>query len=135
MEELEKNFGQEGLQEDSLEKLLQNKSSRLQTHLEVISTEIHHRFQIRDRNLGRIEVDKLAVTNLLLHFDPNYGVGVARDPGLNSSLYRGYFDLNRELRQQEVDCWRDVAHVMREFLVAWDSYQEAKSRASFLKIR
>ena len=50
-----------------------------------------------------------------------------------SALYQQMFNLGAERRAQDVDCWRDVVHVMRDFLYAWEAHETAKSRAILLQ--
>jgi hypothetical protein len=40
--------------------------------------------------------------------------------------------LEAQRRDQDVQCWRDVVLVMRDFLDTWDAHEQAKDRSIFL---
>ena len=41
--------------------------------------------------------------------------------------------LEKERRTEDVECWRDVVMVMRDFLVVWEAHEQAKTKAIFLE--
>ncbi len=48
-------------------------------------------------------------------------------------FYRKLFDFQTEARSEQVECWRDVVMVMRDFLYAWDAHEQARARAMFIQ--
>ena len=60
----------------------------------------------------------------------NYHLREHREKG---TFYQKVFDLERERRDQDTDCWRDIVLVLRDFLTFWDEYERAKARGAFLQ--
>lgn len=118
--------------DESVDLLIHQKSKLLSTKLEVLAEQIVDRVRIRGANHGHILYDELAMRTKLMEFDPHYG-GCEYDPNLRSSLYGRIFDLNKESRQEDVQCWKDIVLVMRDFLIAWESHEQSRTRAIFLK--
>ena len=40
--------------------------------------------------------------------------------------------LESQRRDEDVQCWRDIVMVMRDFLVAWEAHEQAKNRSIFI---
>jgi hypothetical protein len=120
-----------GQSKTALDQLLGVKSRILRTKLEVLSFEMGERLRLWNRNLGRIDADKERLTGVMerisrlaeYHF---------RDHREKSELYEELFNLETERRSQDVECWRDVVMVMKDFLAVWEAHEQAKARAIFL---
>jgi hypothetical protein len=41
--------------------------------------------------------------------------------------------LEAEARLQDVECWRDVASTMTEFLSVWEAVEQSRARGEFLR--
>lgn len=114
-----------------LDQLLHSKSRILRTKLDVLATEIVARLGIWNRNLERIHTEKVGVEELLdqsarlarYHLREQRDVGRLREDALK---------LDTQQREEDVQCWKDVVLVMRDFLTAWESHEQAKSRAIFI---
>ena len=115
----------------SIEQLVGQRTRILKTKLEVFATEIAERLAIRTRNLKSLIYDDLLLSNTLLYFEPSSGKGLyqAKFP---ERLYGKRFDIEKERREKDVECWRDVSMVMRDFLVAWEALEQERARALFL---
>jgi len=115
----------------ALDQLLGVKSRVLRTKLEVLSSEMAERLRIWDRNLERIDADKERVTVVMERISrlAEYRL---RDHREKSELYEEIFGLETERRSQDVECWRDIVMVMRDFLAVWEAHEQAKARAIFL---
>ena len=115
----------------ALDQLLGVKSRVLRTKLEVLSFEMAERLRIWDRNLERIDGDKERVTGVMERISrlAEYHL---RDHREKSQLYEALFDLENERRSQDVECWRDIVMVMRDFLAVWEAHEQAKARGIFL---
>lgn len=115
---------------DSLDALLGQRSDVLHEKLQVIASEIWDRLRIRRRNLAKLVEDEIFTDNLILEsLQTNPGAdGESRRIG----LYGRVLDLHRDHRREDVDCWRDVAMVMRDFIAAWEALEQSRSRAVFL---
>jgi len=115
----------------SIDQLVGQRTRILQTKLEVFAAEIAERLSIRSRNLQSLIYDDLTLSNALRYFDPTSGIGLFQ-ASFPERLYAKRFDIGKERREQDVECWRDVSMVMRDFLVAWESLEQARARAFFL---
>jgi len=115
----------------ALDQLLGGKSRILRTKLDVLALEMKERLRIWDRNLERIDHDKERVTELAQRISrlANYHF---RDHREKSELSEQLVDLETERRSQDVECWRDIVMVMRDFLAVWEAHEQAKARAIFL---
>ena len=116
----------------SIDLLINQRTRILDTKLEVFAAEIHERLKIRRRNVEVILYEELTTGTLILELDPHYGIG-RYDSRLQPVLYQKKFDLTKERRQQDVECWRDIVLVMRDFLIAWEAREQAGARATFLQ--
>ena len=115
-----------------LEELLHLRSHILKTKLEVLAIELRERFQLRDQNVARIDAEKETVVRSLprLSRQARYHL---REPRDNSAFYQQGFNLDEERRSQDVECWQDVARVIRDFLDVWEAHQQATVRGRFLQ--
>jgi hypothetical protein len=114
-----------------LDLLLHSKSRILRTKLDVLATEIVARLGIWNRNLERIHGEKAGVEELLDQSTrlARYHLRDQRDVG---RLRGDALKLDTQQREEDVQCWKDVVLVMRDFLTAWESHEQAKSRAIFI---
>lgn len=114
----------------TLDHLLHSKSRILRTKLEVLASEMQARFAMWDRNLERIDDGKGQVETML-----NESGRLARyhlrEPNEATRLRESSLQLDSQQRQEDIQCWRDTAQVMRDFLNAWEVHEQAKSRAIF----
>lgn len=121
-----------GVGEDlSIDELVHQRTRILNEKLKVLADAIEARLQLRRKNAERLADDGLTLSNMLLEFDSNYGRR-PEDQRLREKLYNRRFDLTKEERQQDVECWRDVVMVTRDFLTAWEAHEQARARAMFL---
>lgn len=115
----------------ALDHLLHSKSRLLRSRLEALASEIFARLTMWNRNLGRIDDDKAKVEDLLNQFTglARYRLRDQQDVG---RLRDSALQLEAQRRDQDVQCWRDVVLVMRDFLDTWDAHEQAKDRSIFL---
>ena len=115
----------------ALDHLLHSKSRILRTKLEVFASEIQARFAMWDRNLDRIGGEKEHVEALL-----NQSTRLVRyhlrEPNEVTRLRESSLQLDSQRRQEDIQCWRDVVLVMRDFLDTWEAHEQAKSRSIFI---
>ena len=114
-----------------LDNLLHSKSRILRSKLEVLASEIYARLNMWDRNLARIDTDKANVEELLDQFTrlARYHL---RDPKDITRLHDSNLRLEAQRRDEDVQCWRDVVMVMRDFLETWEAHEQAKNRSIFI---
>ena len=117
--------------DNALDNLLGLKSRILSTKLEVLALEMRERLGIWERNLERIDHDKENGKEIMQRVSrlANYHL---RDHREKSELYEELANLETERRSQDVECWRDIVMVMRDFLAVWEAHEQAKARAIFL---
>jgi hypothetical protein len=116
----------------SLEDLLHQKTRIVNTKLELIALAINERVGIWKHNLKRIEEDNDRLAYMLekLARAANYGL---RTHDEKRVFYERIFDLRKQVREEDTECWRDIVLVMRDFLVAWEAHEQAKAKAIFLE--
>lgn len=116
----------------SIENFIHSRTRILNSKLEVLAFEIRHRLEIRAGNLERIGQDKTRIDEMLagLSRKANYLMREHRD---KQPFYDQIFRLEVEKRQQDVECWRDIVMVMRDFLYAWEGHEQARAKAILLK--
>jgi hypothetical protein len=115
----------------ALDHLLHSKSRIVRTKLEVLASEIQARFAIWDRNLDRLNGDKGNVESLLGQ-STRLARYHLRDPNEANRLRDASLQLDAQQREQDIQCWRDVVQVMRDFLNSWEVHEQAKNRSVFL---
>jgi len=115
----------------ALDHLLHSKSRILRTKLEVLASEIQARFAIWDRNLERLNDDKNNVESLLGE-SARLARYHLREPNEATRLRDASLQLDSQRRDQDIQCWRDVVQVMRDFLNNWEVHEQAKNRSVFL---
>jgi hypothetical protein len=117
---------------EGLEELLHLRSHILETKLKILAAELLERFDIRDRNVAKVEAEKEQVIEAMpqLARQVRYHLREARD---NAALYQQAFRLDEERRSQQVGCWQDVSRAMRDFLDVWEAHQQATVRGRFLQ--
>jgi hypothetical protein len=116
---------------EGLEELLHLRSHILETKLKVLAAELLERFDIRDRNVAKVDGEKERAIEAMpqLARQARYHLRETRD---NAALYQQAFRLDEERRSQQVGCWQDVSRVMRDFLDVWEAHQQATVRGRFL---
>jgi len=115
----------------ALDHLLHSKSRILRTKLEVLASEIQARFAIWDRNLDRLNEDKNHVESLLGE-SARLARYHLREPNEATRFRDASLQLDAQQREQDIQCWRDVVQVMRDFLNNWEVHEQAKNRSAFL---
>jgi hypothetical protein len=116
----------------TLDDLIHVNTRILRVKLDAIATTVQERLKIRRDNLTRIadDRDRLSETVQQISVAANYHL---RDHREKDRLYQRLFELTRERRDQDTQCWRDIVLVLRDFLTFWDEYERAKARGAFLE--
>ncbi len=115
----------------SLDTLLIQKTRVIKTKMEAVASAIRERLTIRTHNLTRIGEDQDRATLMLNYLgrSANYQTRQHKEKGV---FYQKIFDLGKERRSQDTDCWRDIVLVLRDLLTFWDEYEHSKARGAFL---
>jgi len=120
-----------GDEESSVDTFIHGRTRILKTKLEVLASEIHQRVAIRTSNLEQIDKEEkeISAKNSNPHFFSHYTL---RDTSERNPFPDQLFELQTQRRNEDVECWRDVVQVMRDFLMAWETHEMAKAKADFL---
>lgn len=115
-----------------MDSIISQRSRILKTKLDVLSVQIVERLRIRARNLEAVLSDDVEIGNQLLGLQ-----GQKRQPPyttftLEPMLHQKRFDLGKERRQIDVECWRDLTQIMREFLASWEGFELSRTREQVL---
>ncbi len=112
---------------DSLDDFLHQPTKILRTKLEVLVIEMFERFNIKSENLKPLDKERITLSSFIDRFGK----------WLPSETFREYrdqlFGVQKEIRKEKSEAWRDVVNVMRDFLYTWGIYQESKATSIFLR--
>ena|GEM_PF-2505080 len=116
----------------TLDDLIHANTRILRTKVEAVAAAVQERLKIRQDNITRIADDREKLTEIIQQISvaANYHL---RDHKEKDRLYQRAFDLTRERRDQDTQCWRDIVLVLRDFLTFWDEHERAKARGAFLE--
>ena len=116
----------------TLDDLIHVNTRVLRTKVEAIAAALQERLKIRRDNITRIAEDRDNINDMMQRISvaANYHI---RDHKEKDRLYQRVFELTRERRDQDTQCWRDIVLVLRDFLTFWDEYERAKARGAFLE--
>lgn len=115
---------------NEIQRLLSQRSQILETKLEVIAGQIVERLRLRKLNLEALVTEEVEVDTELMWFQNNFYARA--NSHLVSTFQNRRFDIGREKRLQNVETWRDLVHVLREFLQIWEDLQQSKVRDQLL---
>lgn len=116
---------------ESVDVLISGRSRILASKLEVFASEIWSRLDIRRKHKDSIYKEQEKSRTLLDKLVRLVQYGFAH-PTEKENLERQIFTLNQEARREDLDAWKDLVFVMRDFLNVWEAYEQAKVRGRFL---
>lgn len=114
--------------QDSLSGFVQQPTRALKMRLEVLASEIFLRLDIRQHNQEKIQCDMSTTSQMVDSIRPSVHYGIHSWADLNNLVQRK-FDLEKEARSQDVECWQDITKIIKDFLDSWDSLEKARSLA------
>ena len=117
----------------AIDSLIRQRPQILRVKLAVLATQIFERLRIRTANQEKLEAEQLLVSTALLQWDELFGAHRLLDEASRRFWLEQQAKLSAEVRVQDVDCWRDVAQVMNDFLNAWEALEQSAVRGEFLK--
>ena len=115
----------------ALEEMINSTSRILNKKLEILSAEIWWRLHLASKNMSDLDADKSCVQYMLNKLD-RAAIYHLREHQEKGIFYRKLFDIETEKRSEQVECWRDVIMVMKDFLFVWEAHEKAQSRAVFI---
>ena len=118
---------------DGLDSLFASKNRILRQKLNVWALMLSERLSLHAEQLDRIHKERSKLTNMIetAKREANY---LLRERSETDALYKLIFTLNSEHRDKEVQCWENVFDLLKEFLIVWDAYEQARSRTSLLDL-
>ena len=137
--ELQRNTINESAQQSALESLLTGRTELAETRLAVTAVQIVERMRIRAKNLRQLMDEELFIDNKLLQVQGQfstrqYSIGHNHElMGLEAQLEQRNSQIQRAQRGEDIECWRDLTHVMRDFLNAWEGFSRNAAKNRFLE--
>lgn len=110
----------------SLNEFVQTPTRVLRSKQEVLSSLILRRLILKGKNLKPLNKERFTLENFLQRFSR----------WITGEEFREYrdqlFEVQKEIRKERVECWKDVTNVMFRLLDTWEAYQEARATSNFL---
>jgi hypothetical protein len=115
----------------ALDEMFKGRTAILKTKLDVFAWEISQRLRIREHNVDAILENQERARSMLavITRQVNYSMRSHQD---KTRFYDLHFELERQRRCEDVECWQDIVEVMKDFLNVWEALEHAKARAVFL---
>ena len=118
-------------QSAALKSLLNGRSELAETRLSVTAIQIVDRLRIRSTHLQELMAEELAIDSKLLQLQESPGRNIDL-LGLESQLEQKSSQVQSARRREDTECWRDLTHVMRDFLNAWEGFSRNEAKNRFL---
>jgi hypothetical protein len=128
----------EPAQQSALESLLNGRTELAETRLSVTAVQIIERLRIRAKNLKQLVDEELSIDNKLLKIQGQFSAGSNWEVfnqdfmGIEAQLEQRNSNVQSAQRREDVECWRDLTHVMRDFLNAWDGFSRNAAKNRFI---
>jgi len=106
---------------------LSQRSAIQKLKLDVHVAQILERVAIRKKSLESLLNEELEVSSKKANISPRPG-----SYELESELERRLREIDKERRMEDVSCFRDLTHVMRDFLSVLEALEAAKDRERIL---
>jgi hypothetical protein len=124
----------ETAQQSALESILNGRTELTETRLAATAVQIIERLRIRAKNLKELVAEELSIGTKLLQLK---GGGFPADfnkeiMGLEAQLDQRSSQNQSAKRREDVECWRDLTNVMRDFLNAWEGFSRNEAKNRFL---
>ena len=116
---------------DTLNELFEVERRIVRTKLEVLAAEMHGRLVVHANNLSRVDRDKEFTLETFARLDVAARYHL-REQSDKNTFYRTLFSLEQERRSQDVECWRDLVMVMRDFLIMFETHERAQAKVRML---
>lgn len=94
--------------------------------LDIHTAQILERLVIRAKTLESLVKEDLHVSSRLANIKDNGSFE------LESVLEKRLFEIEKERNLENVQCWRDLTHVMRDFISVLEALEQARARENLL---
>ena len=108
--------------------MLSGRTELTETRLAVTATQIIERLRLRAGTLQDLLGEELAVDSKMLQAD-RAGLGTM---GLDA-LEQRMSQIKNSQRRENIECWRDLTNVMRDFLNAWEGFSRNAAKGRFME--
>jgi len=108
--------------------MLSGRTELAETRLAVTATQIVERLRLRASNLQDLLKEELAVDSKMRQAS-RAGIGTMGLDSLEQLMSR----IKSDQRRENLECWRDMTHVMRDFLNAWEGFSRSEAKNRFLE--
>ena len=117
----------------SLDALMNQKSDTLGTKLDVFLAQLLRRLRLRQENMAGLDYDDCKLGTMINDVRFQNGGYMGNADRRIASLEKQGFDIEKEKREQDMECWRDITMVTKDLLIAWEAYQHSRVKANLLK--
>lgn len=123
----------ETAQQSALEAILNGRTELTETRLAVTAVQIIERLRIRATNLKQLLDEELSIGNKLLRIQGQFPAGFNKElMGIEAQFDQQSSQVHSAQRREDVECWRDLTNVMRDFLNAWEGFSRNAAKNRFL---
>lgn len=116
---------------DLINTFFSDKVAMMRATIENIVSQIEERKRIKERNTTTIKRDMFECENHLLETEALLNSVYAQCPNMGrrrTTLDGQLFSLKKDLRSEELNYWRDLVFLKKEFMETLNEYQAAKKR-------
>jgi hypothetical protein len=113
----------------AIQAMMEGRSEIAETRLAVTATQIVERMQLRSVHLKELLDEELEVDSKVQQTE---NVSSGDFMGLESALTQQSTRIRSDRRRENTECWRDLSHVMRDFLNAWEGFTRNEAKNRFL---
>ena len=117
----------------ALRAMLEGKTELAETRLSVTATQIMDRMRLRSVHLKELMDEELSIGSKLVQVRDGLPDGQLDLFGLESLLEQRNSQVRSAKRRENTECWRDLAHVMRDFLNSWEGFSKNEAKNRFLE--
>lgn len=115
----------------ALDAMMSGRSEIAETRLAVTAVQIVERLKIRSSHLNALLEEELDVDTQLIQLRSRPALS-SEMMGLESMLRQKQFQIKSDRRREDNECWRDLTHVMRDLLNAWEGFSRNEAKNRFL---
>lgn len=116
----------------ALKAMLDGRSELAETRLSATAAQIIERLRIRANHLQQLMDEELELDSRLTGINRSSAAGSSDMMNLESLIKQQQSQNQSAKRREEVECWRDLTHVIRELLNAWEGFSRNQAKNRFL---
>lgn len=116
----------------ALKALLDGRSELAETRLSATAAQIVDRLRIRANHLQQLLDEELDLDSRLYGIKRSSSAGSSDMMNLESLITQQQSQNQSARRREETECWRDLTHVIRELLNAWEGFSRNQAKNRFL---